>query len=268
MVQFTNWIWNLFPEYHHQQDSYKDGNGQGLLERYIKNYGQELDQNFIPFIENLLDLIDATKADAKYLPYLAFTLGNPISIDNDIATYRRILQYAVALYKIKGTEKSYQLLFNLIGVDVQILEEMPQGALRYDSGHFYDENPLQHYDQSCENCSYYTIAYGSVYDTTTPILINTIPQDLVDKFANIICFLQPINAKLRGYQKKITFAEEFDLDMEDDITGFNRVATTPFDEGFDTGFDSPDGTIIVGKVKTQSDNFVLTELGDFIKTEN
>lgn len=239
MVQFRTWIFGLFPEFYKMNDSYKDANNEGLLERYLKNVGLELDDEFVPFIENFMDLVDPLLADPKYLPFLGTVLGSPITLDSSTTTYRRIIEYAVAIYKIKGTQKSYQLLFNLIGINVKILEEKPKKAVLYDQGWRYDEIPtLQRYDQECEMCSYYSIAYNSVNDTTDPVVISTVPQSLIDKFANIICFLQPINAKLRGYIHTIHFEELYELNIIDEITGFNGVPLGPFDDGFDDGFDT------------------------------
>jgi hypothetical protein len=104
-------------------------------------------------------------------------------------------------------------------------------AVKYDQFIRYDTGAI--YDQGCEYCSYYSIIYSSINDTTTPVVINNISPDLVAKFDNIICFIQPINAKLRGYIRKITFSETLTVNIQEEISGFNREPNSGFSSGFD-----------------------------------
>jgi hypothetical protein len=147
--------------------------------------------------------------------------------------YRRVLAYAVAIYKIKGTAKSYELLFNLLGLNIKIQEELPALAVQYDSNFIYDDGKT--YDEDCATCSYYTILY---YDPTDPL--NPVPPEILLKFDLVICFLEPINARLRGYVRTLYIEDTFDLTINDETIGFNISTGGAFDGGFDDGFDNGD----------------------------
>lgn len=229
-MQFTKFIKSILPEYLLENDSHKNSDGKGLLERFMQNFGEEIDEELYPFLTDFLDnLLNPLLCDPKYLIHISFILGLPPTIDNNTATYRRILMYAVQIYKLKGTKKSYQLLFNLIGINIEILEETPRKSARYDDGLFYDDN--NNYDQDCDNCSYYTILY---YDPLNPL--DPVPQPVLDLFSKIICFVQPINAKLRGYVRSLYIEDEILLEVGEDVLGFNTTLGGAFSDGFDTEF--------------------------------
>jgi len=183
---FTKYLWNLLDEIFHV-DNYNDINGDPLLKRYLKNYEDELDEGFLPFIDNFLDLINVLTVDPKYLSLLAYTLGSPPSYGSNEQLYRLILAYAVEIYKIKGTKQSYVLLFNLLGVQIDIEEQIPSKGTRYDTDVHYDDDPVEHYDVECDYCSGYWIIY-----------LSPIPENFLNKVTNLICFLEPINARFVG----------------------------------------------------------------------
>ena len=228
-MQFKSFIKSLLPDEVLNRDSYKNTENKGLLERYLNNFGEELDQNLEPYLTNFLDLLDPRICDPKYLTPLSFILGLPPSIDKNISTYRKILSYAIQIYKLKGTKKSYQLLFNLIGISIEIVEEIPRKAARYDDNILYDETT--NYDDECDACSYYSILY---YDPAHPL--DPVPQDILDLFSSIICFLQPINAKLRGYIRSLYIEDSFIFNVGEDFLGINMAEDGAFGDGFDNEF--------------------------------
>lgn len=225
LVFFTNWLFGKLPSYFKDSDTYQNLNGEGLLERYLRNFGQELDEDIYPFIANFLDLFDAAKCDVTLLPHLSFILGIPIGIDNTEATYRKVLKYAVQLYKVKGTVMSYKMLFNLINLDIQLIEDEPQGKVTYDADPLYIyDDPLgpQLYDTGCANCSGYTIAYNAF---SNPLNTNTVNPSLLLIAQSIIPFLQPINATFNGFTKRIHIEEPFPITIEEssDLDAFIQV---------------------------------------------
>src|SRR4051812_29888331 len=117
---FTGWIFKQLPYFYKEQDTYKDFQGKGLLERYLKNFEDEIEENLHPYLRDFVDIFDTINTDAKYLPYISYFLGEPPSANGDITVYRKILAYAVQIAKIKGTAQSYKLLFNLYGLEVDI----------------------------------------------------------------------------------------------------------------------------------------------------
>ena len=211
---FKDWIFNQLPKYHQRTDSYKDVEGNGLLKRYLRVVGIELDEEFISYIDNFTDLIDYIECDDKYLPLIGSILGYPPSIDGLSTTYRKILANIMAIYKVKGTIRSYEMLFNLLGLEVSILEEVPKKAVTYDlPGRFYDKG--EQYDSHCEYCSGYWILYNSKDDTCN--VHNAVEAPLLDTVKNIICFLNPINATFLGMIEKYKVCDDLILNIEDEI---------------------------------------------------
>lgn len=211
--KFKNYIFNLFPRAIRNSDSYKLPNGEGLLQRYLGTVETELDDGIVPFIENFMDLFDVLKTNAKYLNHLAYILGTPISIDGNPATYRRILAYAVELWQKKGTLGSYQLLFNLIGLDITIIEGPIRSSVKYDGTTQYDQGAT--YDQDCDYCSDYWISYNSNLNTTAPFLYNAVDPALLVKAEAIVCQLQPINAKFKGFIKRVHIQETVTISISE-----------------------------------------------------
>lgn len=211
---FKDWFWGKLPLYIQKEDTYRDLTGEGILKRYLRNFGMELDEGIKPFIDNFMDLFDAMKCRVDLLPQLSFILGLPVNLDNTEATYRKVLAYAVAIYRIKGTAKSYKAIFNLLGLSIQIIEDDPKGSDIYDAdedGNMYDGAgaDLIHYD-SQNYCSTYLIAYNNPTNTSVDPAILALAQAA-------ICSIQPINARLRAIIPRLSLTEQFP---------FNAVETT------------------------------------------
>lgn len=189
---FETYFFELLPYYFKKNDSYKDENDEGLLERYLKIFGLELDQEVTPWIENLLDIVDIKYTDDKYLPLLSGILGFIPSFG--LSTYRKILAYAIAIYKCKGTILSYKILFNILGYQVTVIEQVPKRKTLYDSGFIYDEIIPEQYDTECQRCSYYFLI---LWPNDNPPTFEITPEitALVKQVTN---FLEPINAKFGG----------------------------------------------------------------------
>ena len=214
---FIGWIFNQFPYRYKDEDTNKDINGQGTFERYLKNFEEELDEEMYPNIRDFMDLFDVTKVDAKYLPYISYYLGEPPSANNDIAIYRKILAHAVEIYKIKGTKKSFQLLFNLYGLDMDLVEEVPRRKYTYDlppSVLTYDMGIT--YDTTCQSCSCYWIAYRPIGEAPNQNPDISVPQEIIDLINRIICWIQPINAKLCGIYRRWVLEDTLALTLQDD----------------------------------------------------
>lgn len=186
---FKNFIFQQFPEAIKSTDTYVDNNGEGLLQRFTQIVGMEIDENFKPFLDNFLDIVDTIKADDKYLQLIGSILGYPPSFDGVNSTYRRMLAYAVAIYKIKGSSKSYEILLSLIGiVSPFITEEVPIKQYGYDQLITYDTGKI--YDSQPQYCSGYYINFTAVADLDNPT------KAKIDRIRN---FLEPINANFLGY---------------------------------------------------------------------
>lgn len=210
---FIQSMFAYLPVYFKEFDTYKDNFDRGFLERYLIAHGWEIDENIIPFINCYLDIIEAKTTDSKFLNHIADVLGNPPDIFQD-DSYRSILQYAITIYKVKGTRKSYELFFSLLGFEVDIYEvPWTTGNSLYDSGGNYDNNDIvDTYDKGgCQHCTYYDIIFYSNGNNS-----HILTPGFIEKVRNIIKFLQPIDVKLRNLDFGLTLRDELEIEVTDE----------------------------------------------------
>lgn len=228
---FKDWFWGQLPgEYYKANDTYIDINGEGLLERYLRNFGMEVDENIKPFIDNFMDLFDAAKCQKQLLTHLSFMLGSPISLDNSESIIRKVLKYAVQMYKIKGTVGSFDMLFNFIGLDITIIEDVPGKAVTYDADPILNYDMGLKYDTGCANCSGYKIAYSSTANPTDTTVVSPLLLQIAQQ---IICFLTPINGTFNGFIQQVNISELLPITITEDssVSAFLKVPGE-FDDSF------------------------------------
>lgn len=232
--KFKDWIFNQLPESLREIDSNKDPNDQGTLQRFLQNMGTELDDEVVDFISEFTEILDIDTIPDNLLQYLGFTLGSPPSIDGTYDTYRKLLSYIVSIYKIKGTVCCYNLLFNLLGLGAVIYEYQKQTTNKYDTELIYDDEVL--YDIPCEPCNLYDILYYNLLDDCQVPTINPVTQAVLDSLVNIICFIQPIDAKLVNLSQLVKFCEDAQIDGNNDVD-VTLESIMAYDGGFeyDTG---------------------------------
>ena len=219
-MTFRDWFFNKLPAYFKTNDSYKDVNGEGLLERYLRIYGLEIDEEIIPKIENYLDTIDPLICDEKFLNLIAYQLGNPPDFFGNTSLYRKFLSVIVEIYKIKGTRKSYLLLFALLGYNVDLIMFYPRDII-YDNGEIYDDEEPILYDDVCGTCVPYMILfYAADTNCQRPqdYYIPEISPDIWQLFRRVACFLEPINAKLIGLVPALPLCEGLSLSLSEEVT--------------------------------------------------
>lgn len=143
---FKDYIFkNLFPFYYQENDSYKDKDGKGILERFIEVCAEYFDNQIMPDIDNIMDILDIDKTPNiflnyiwqyfDYIPYAYGVLVNnePYNKENlnkwmnnpegfPKADTRAILKYAVSLFKIRGTYSFYKILGRFYGVEFELEE--------------------------------------------------------------------------------------------------------------------------------------------------
>jgi phage tail-like protein len=232
---FLKHLWSKLPDYFHVMDSYRENDpeqkGRGLLQRYLLNFEQEYDQDIYPFIRDFVNILDPEITPEKFLPFLAYTLGDPVDVDGTKATYRKILRYAVAIYKIKGTIPSYKLLFNLLGLDVDIIEYEPPVNIKFDREFKYDIPGIK-YDQFCNVCGEYSVAYHDRGDDCSTFTVNPVSSTLVGLLPKLVAFLQPLDAKLRDIARLVKLCEEWTFSLSNETINLTVIeaptCTAPF----------------------------------------
>lgn len=169
------------------RDSYKDANGKGILERYNEVMGLEYDTYYGIYLDNLIDdtMVPQTVLE-KFIPYLEQVFGGLQFSGTTIATRRRILKFALRLYETKGTKKSYDLIYRLLGFDSVTLIEH-EADYTFDSPTTLDDF-FRRFDSKCPNCSQYTIKVYGTIDLTSDL------HKMIFRAAQLC---QPINADIR-----------------------------------------------------------------------
>ena len=143
---FKDYIFtHLFPYEYKVEDTYKDINGKGILERFIDICSEYFDKEVIPEIDNFTDIIDIDKTPGIFLNYIweyfgyipyaygvlvgdsSYSKENVYKWLNDPRSFpkadtRRILKYAISLYKIRCTEDFYTVLGRFYGVRFELKE--------------------------------------------------------------------------------------------------------------------------------------------------
>lgn len=254
---FRTYLFNRLPTYFKTQDSYKDVNDKGLLERFMSSLGYELDYEVVSKIECYLSIIDASVCDEKYLIHLSDVLGNPPDVFQDENIYRNLLTYIVSIYKIKGTVEAYRLFFSILGFDIEITE-LPPAILstEYDTGGIYDSgNPLAVYDRGgCTKCYLYDISF---YPTGSGELV--IDQSTLNKLKETIYFNQPINTRLNNLTSILNIEDSISINVTDEqkekistIIHYDGVALYDDGEVYDGTFDTPETPEEMGILLTAS----------------
>ena len=224
MSFFKDWFFNKLPNYYHINDSDKDSQGKGLLQRYLETYGEELDDNMLPFIDNFVNIIDPrgqASIGYKYLNHLAYTLGSPPDLfmgdPAQDAKYAKLLNHIVSIYKIKGTARSFELFFALLGYSISVIEYPQNPLVRFDDIYNFDNGYFM--DSGCEPCSEFSILSqailnnGSCGNTTNPVLDPSIYPVMIEALK----FLQPINTILKSIITGGLICEDISYCFEEDI---------------------------------------------------
>lgn len=211
---FKQFIIGNLPSYIIDQDSYKDAQGKGLLERYLGIFADYIDTELYPQINDYLNIVDASICGEQYLNHLSDVLGNPPDIFKNEEQYRNLLSYIVSVYKIKGTKAAYELFFNILGYKIEIEEVLPDLlSYIYDGNSDYDTEQL--YDLgACESCSYYNIKFY-------PLVQDGLELDLSNLalLKAAIDFNEPINAKLNNFTFVLDVEDIMDITIGEEATG-------------------------------------------------
>lgn len=113
---------NYLPFYYKYKDTYKDGNGQGILEKLLEICGTYFQDNIKSEIDTSLEILDIASTSKYYLNLIWEMLGQmpfaristepgPLSLSLD--QQRNLIKYTNTLLKIRGTEKFFKVMFGI-----------------------------------------------------------------------------------------------------------------------------------------------------------
>lgn len=232
---FASWFFNKLPNYYHINDTYKNTDDKGLLQRFLENIGDEIDDNITPFIDSLINIVDPTTQSGtgyKFLNSLSYTLGSPPDIylgdPAKNADYAKLLSHIVSIYKIKGTKKSFELFFSLLGYSITVIEYSPSIPVTFDSIYDFDED--HKFDKGCEPCSEYSILSQAILTSGTcgPSANPILDPSLYPIMVEVAKFLQPANVTLKSIITGGLVCEDVDKCYEESIT-FDLIEYSKWD---------------------------------------
>ncbi len=205
-------IFKFFGNYAKSVDTFKDGNGKGIWERYQESLGESYDNEVQPLLDLFAESVIVPETIlSKLIPTMERVLGEPVIVLQDGSQpdltellRRKILRFANQIYNIRSTELSYQVLINLLGFATTSITEF-QIATGFDSPETFDD-PQRVFDSSvvCGQCKEYTIA------TTGGIVLDS---NIIAGLRRIIDFLEPINAQLREFTYNGDVIELFTIEV-------------------------------------------------------
>jgi len=133
-----NFLFGKLPLYFKENDTYKDGNDEGLLERYLQVFCAELDAEVSPYIDEVLDIVDAEALSGltrnnptEFLNILSDVWTNPPDIGTE-PQYITLIRHIVWILKTKGTRESLELFLAIYGYAIDTLSEESHTPIIYD----------------------------------------------------------------------------------------------------------------------------------------
>ena len=164
---FRDNVWSKwFPRFYHDHDTYRTEGLGGILERFVKICSEYFDDIMVdhtnePGLDNIIELLDPDTTPELFMNYLWEFLGEipygyGLVIQNkeynkdDITSWlrsdtyfrvnsRKLLKYAISLYKIRGTQRFYDILGRFYYVRFTLIETENGGSPE-------DPLPLPTYD--------------------------------------------------------------------------------------------------------------------------
>jgi len=98
-------------------------NSQEKTKLFVEAFMREFDR-FSLVIDKLYDIVDINQVPTDYLDYLAQLIGyerEDYRLISDIS-FRELLKNMIEIYKIKGSNYSFELFFNFLGFDIEVQE--------------------------------------------------------------------------------------------------------------------------------------------------
>jgi phage tail-like protein len=106
---FSEQLYQMLPAIYRKEDANIKPNKEPLR-RYLKILGDGGFNTLLKSIEETRFVHDIDNIDSKYLPLIAKTLGLDFPYNIDENTQRKFLKIVPTLYKLKGTESSFNYL--------------------------------------------------------------------------------------------------------------------------------------------------------------
>lgn len=223
MTSIGTYLKKLIPDYVYENDSYKDQNNKGFIERYLEIFGVELDDELLSFIDDFeAQIINVETVDPKFLIYFEDLQGDIKNFGKTTEIRRNIIKYLTSIYRIKGTLGSIEAILATRGYKVNSITEEPIVEYFYDVGGVNYDDPDVKYDEYCPSCSNISIDMDKNYGGG----VTTEELAIIDQLLNLVL---PLDTHLDGLiingtdvinlLTAIYLDEQFDVSSEPDPQG-------------------------------------------------
>jgi phage tail-like protein len=195
MTNLSNFFFNSLPHYFHSQDSYKDSEGKGLVQRFTEVLQEEA-ETIHESISNIPQAMSPSEVPDSHLYLLGSIFGNPPALFYNKDNYRKLLNNLPYLLKRKGTLEGLELIFSIIDLEVEI-EDVTPDPWYYDEDNQYDTGGK--YDGHCLNCFYFVV---HITDNSGVLPLEDsgsgsgIEPQILKELQEIIYYMTPINGWL------------------------------------------------------------------------
>ena len=181
-------IYGFFGHRDKRNDTFKNANGKGIQQRFVELIAEDYDSEIHPKIRDIIaNTIDPFTVLDQFIPLLEQMVGEPVKLNDTLATRRKMLTFALRFYSIKGTRRSYDLLFRILGYDTITITEHFENT-GFDNPTLTLDDPGRVFDQGCPPCTEYSIDLGGGI---------TLTDEIIETIFRIIEFVEPIDTRLR-----------------------------------------------------------------------
>ena len=195
MSSISDIFFNSLPEYFHINDSQKDSEGKGILQRYLSVF-QEKSEEYKVDIDGLSDLAFTNTTEDQYLVLIGNFLGNPFKMTQDSDDYRTLLKNVLKIYPYKGTEEGLNRLAGLFGVNLTI-DIRDNDPTVYDDSHFYDNERT--FDSSCTFCGRITVHFNDPEEKFLPLFDEGSHITFEEFILGLLDAMMPVGSLLQSF---------------------------------------------------------------------
>jgi len=194
--KLDKYFFKSLPEYFYLNDSYKDNNNKGILERMLDSF-QELNEGYLTDISGLYNLQNASTTNSDYLTLISGLFNYPPFPFDYEEWFRKVLTNIIAIKKYRGTEEGVRRFFRLWGITSTVtISIIP--IYKYNDIYKYNESGI-FYRGGCNHCVRWIL---DLVDDIHPearipeLTVDPLPNNTRLAIQSILEYLIPINVIL------------------------------------------------------------------------
>jgi hypothetical protein len=237
--RLRKYFFGSLPGYYKENDTYKNEEGKGLLERFLGIFQTQAEQ-YLTEVDVMKTFVNAREAPYKFLPYIGSLYGKPPIPTEDDTIFSNILESIQFLNTYKGTLSSLESYFGVLGVGATI-NLVPRPIYNHDESREHDDYVVIH-DSNTILCVKYTVNVEDPSESLVDIFKEPFTDNNKLAIQSIFRYFLPINMVMTDFQyngvtQDIRLGEDIILIDWDPSTG-DQGFIIGTDEGGDIGTDT------------------------------